>query len=93
MLGKAEMKKLATSVFGAMDKLDTLEGIAVRGYFRGIAQGTITIGQSWPIAILLSGKAGLTKNHAKLLEDVFASGALCEGQVIIERGAARFHSN
>ena len=55
---------------------------ALIGYFRGVADGRITVGQEWPVPLLIEHTHLKSKEEYSFLEDIFASGMLCQGQIL-----------
>lgn len=56
------------------------ERFALQGYFRGVAQGNITVGQSWVAQILSKEDRLGISDYAGIATDIFASGMCCDGQ-------------
>jgi hypothetical protein len=59
----------------------TPEEAALGGFLLGVAEGRITLGQTWPVEILLDGPIEIsTSEELKALADLFRSGICCQGQ-------------
>ena len=70
-----------------------LNSTALQGYFRGVSEGNITVGQAWVGDILRAGNSGHSSQEVSLaqfflvskmeiFEEIFASGMCCEGQTL-----------
>ncbi len=60
--------------------------IALQGYFKGVADGVIKVGQSWVAEAIINGWSSslYTKEAEATLLKIYSSGMCCEGQQLGE---------
>jgi hypothetical protein len=85
---RMDVRRVATEAIELLrypnEKLDemTVYRTALIGFFTGVAKGQITIGQEWPVDILLNHTKIASKDQFEMIEQVFSSGILCQGQLL-----------
>ena len=89
MLTQLELDKLATEVVEMFKNVNTIEASAIKGFFRGLSEGMVTVGQSWPVKIILESKIDFSEKNAVLIEKMFASGIFGDGQFLTDRHSSQ----
>ena len=97
-----EVASRASRFFGGGDDILSIgrrEMVALCGYFQGVVEGRITVGQSMVQRIILrenvplerknSYVGPLEEHHKQLILDIFSSGMTCEGQPLKGLAAER----
>lgn len=54
--------------------------MAFNGFFKGVSEGTITVGQRWMAELII--RSNWKTEQQDVLTRVFASGMCCEGQAL-----------
>lgn len=94
--GTMDIRAVAAQAIKFVEKQDQSfigyrEALALVGYFQGVVDGRITVGQALVADLILrkgapwdtrttQGSHSLTKENQQLIKDIFSSGMTCEGQ-------------
>jgi hypothetical protein len=82
-----EVRQVATEALkflleaGSKNAMPSVHRSALMGFFAGVADGSITIGQDWPVSVLLGKNIDIISDKQyDVVEQVFRSGMCCQGQ-------------